>query len=124
MLNNEQIKNRLKEQGWAEHVWNGGHDYLINSWEEVVRQVEQGYTENYMVEEYWDDLDTREAIKLVELDSEVVELDERFKKALTHTDIRIKNGNNNDFWNYGYPKNAKGYFLQGFKDYIEYYKNN
>jgi hypothetical protein len=122
MLTDKQIKDRLKEHEWAEHVWKGGREYLLDTWKSVVENVEKGYDSDFMVEEYWNDLDVREAIQLVELDNEVKDLDTRFRNSITHPDINIRNYDNNDFWNYGYPKKARGHFLEGIQEYIEHKK--
>jgi hypothetical protein len=119
MLTEEQVRNRLKENEWADYVWNGGREYLLSSWEKVVKNVENGYDEDFMIEEYWNDLDTREAISLVEMDEEVKDLDQRFRNSIIHSDIRIRYGDDDYFWNFGYPKKAHGYFLKSLKEFIE-----
>lgn len=91
----------------------------MNKWKEVVEQVEKGYGPDYMIEEYWNDLDSREAIHVAQLDEEVKDLDERFKRSIAEPELRIRNNNiDNFFWNYGYPQKASGYFLRSIKDFI------
>jgi len=86
-----------------------------------VAKVERGYCPNCLIEEYWNDLDTRELIHDIGRDSEVSEIDEKFATMLTARDIKHwhKDRNTNyDFWNYGYPKNAAGYFLEDIKQHF------
>lgn len=120
MLTEDQIKQRLKEKGWADFVYNGGSKRLLSSWKKLVELVENGYGERFVIEEYWNDLDTRKAIREVELDSLVKELDERFIAATTRRDIQIwgKEESKDYFWCYGYPKKAKGVFLEDLKKYF------
>jgi hypothetical protein len=86
-----------------------------------VTEVEKGYDSRCLIQEYWNDLDIRELIHDIGYDDKVRELDERFAAMLTATHIkhwREERASDYDFWNYGYPKNAVGYFLDDIKYYI------
>jgi hypothetical protein len=51
----------------------------------------------------------------------VSDADERFRAMLTATEIKhwyVDRHSDYDFWNYGYPKNATGYFLEAIKELI------
>lgn len=114
-MTEEQIQKTLKDRGCPEFVWKGGSQYLIDNWKKFIEEVERGYCPDCLLDEYLNDLDTRTLIRLTGLDDKVKDLDERFKAMLIRTDLRIsqeKTEIDNDFWNFGYPKNAKGYFLQ------------
>jgi len=114
-MKEEQIQKLLKEKGCPEFMWKGGSRYLIDSWKKFVEDVERGYCHDCLFDEYLNDLDTRTLIRLAGLDDNVKDLDERFKVMLTRNDLRVspeKPDVTNDFWNFGYPKNATGYFLQ------------
>jgi CRISPR/Cas system Type II protein with McrA/HNH and RuvC-like nuclease domain len=118
-MTDQQIKNYLKNRGCAERVCTGGREYLVQRWKEFVEKVERGYLCG--VEDYWNDLDTRELIHDIGKDSEVKDADERFRAMLTATEIKHWHDDRHsdyDFWNYGYPKNATGYFLEAIKQLI------
>ena len=54
-------------------------------------------------------------------DSEVRDVDKNFAAMLTATEIKHWHADRNtdyDFWNYGYPKNVTGYFLEDFKRHL------
>jgi hypothetical protein len=120
-MTEEEAREYLKKRGCPEFVWQGGIERLIQRWGDFVAEVEHGYCPDCLVEEYWNDLDTRELIHDIGHDSEVKDLDERFAAMLTAK--HIKHGHTDrasdyDFWNYGYPKNAAGFFLDEIKRYI------
>ena len=117
-MTEEQVKEYLKNRGCPEFIWQGGSAGLIRRWQEFVTDVEEGNYSNCSVEEYWNDLDLRELIHDIAFDSDVKESDERFAAILTLTTIKHWHADRNteyDFWNYGYPKNATGYFLEDIK---------
>jgi len=117
-MGDQQIKEYLKDRGCPEHVWQGGRDRLIRRWKDFVVEVEKGYCPNCSVEEYWNDLDTRELIHDIGSGGEVREDDQNFAAMLTATEIKHWHTDRDTtygFWNYGYPKNATGYFLEDIK---------
>jgi hypothetical protein len=117
-MTDQQIKEYLKNRGCAEHVWSGGREGLIQRWKDFVAEVERGYCPTCVMEEYWNDLDTRELIHDIGVDAEVGVVDDRFAAMLTATEIKHCHRDRNtdyDFWNHGYPKNAAGYFLEDIK---------
>ena len=91
----------------------------ITAWVNFVNQVVNGkYNGNE--NEYWNDLDTREAIEKMGYGNseEVKKIDEDFKKTLVHKDVRVwgyDETRNDDWWNFGYPNTATGYL----KSYFE-----
>jgi hypothetical protein len=120
-MTEEQIKKYLFDKGCPELVWRGGGQGLVKQWADFVSEVESGYGSNCLIHEYWNDLGVRELIHDVGLDLEVHALDHRFVAALTATDIKHCHSGRQtdyDFWNYGYPKNASGYFLEDIKRYV------
>jgi len=120
-MTEEQAKEYLKIRGCPEFVWRGGSEALIRRWKELVTTVETGYCANCLIEEYWNDLDTRELIHDIGYDAEVRESDEKFAAMLTATNIKHWHTDRNsdyDFWNYGYPKNAAGFFFEDIKRHI------
>jgi hypothetical protein len=118
VLTPEQIEQYLKTRGCPEDIWKGGRERLVQLWKDFVEEVERGYSPNCMIEDYWNDLDARNLIHDIGCDSEVKDLDERFAAMLTATEIKhwyTERDTDYDFWNYGYPKNAAGYFLEDIK---------
>jgi hypothetical protein len=120
-MTEEQIKEYLKDRGCRKAVWEGGKERLLSKWAKFVREVENGYCPNCLIQEYWNDLDTRDLIHDIGCDDEVKELDKRFAAMLTATHIKHwcrERDSDYDFWNYGYPSNATGFFFEDIKQYI------
>lgn len=120
-MKDNQVRRYLKERGCPEHVCSGGRDGLIQQWKDFVAEVEQGYCRRCTTYEYWNDLDIRELIHDIGSDSEVKDVDEKFAAMLTAREIKHWRKDRNsdyDFWNYGYPMNASGYFLEDVERYI------
>lgn len=117
----EEIEQFLRMRGCPEGVWKGGRRWLIQRWKDFVEEVERGYCPNCMIEDYWNDLDTRELIHAIGSSGEVEGFDKRFAAMLTSTEIKHWHADRNtdyDFWNYGYPKNASGLFLEDIKRHL------
>ena len=90
---------------------------LLLSWKQIVESIEKGYNPNCLDNEYWNDLDTRMLIRKAGLDEKVRDLDERFKKATIRREVRVWESSpemhdKDDFWCFGYPKKASGFFLE------------
>jgi hypothetical protein len=120
-MTDEQIKEYLKSRGCSKIVWEGGRERLLSRWAKFVRGVEKGYCPNCLIQEYWNDLDTRDLIHDIGCDDDVRELDKRFAAMLTATHIkhwRTDRNSGYDFWNCGYPSNATGFFYEDVKRYI------
>lgn len=120
-MTEEQIKKYLRNRGCPRTIWEGGSEYLEVQWKKFVTEVENGYCPNCLIEEYCNDLDTRELIHDIGHDNEVKEWDERFSAMLTSKHIkhwRTDRNSSYDFWNYGYPKNATGFFYEDVKRYV------
>ena len=108
-------KEYLKARGCPQFVWEGGGQGLIKSWGDFVTEVEQGYCPDCSMDEYWNDLSIRELIHAIGWDADARQADERFASLLTATTVKhchTDRKSDYDFWNYGYPKNATGFFLQ------------
>lgn len=119
-MTEDEIIKKLQDKGCPRFVWQSGSKGLIKLWEDFVNEVERGYCPSCLLEEYYNDLDTRDLIRLVGLDDRVKNLDQRFITLLTRRDLRMRKSNlADDFWNYGYPKNASGFFLEEIKRYIK-----
>jgi hypothetical protein len=120
-MTEEQTKEYLRNRGCRETVWQGGKDRLVSNWKKFVAEVENGYCPKCLIQEYWNDLDTRELIHDIGCDDEVKEWDERFANMLTARHIKhwyTDRNSDYDFWNYGCPKNATGFFYEDVKRYI------
>lgn len=120
-LTEEQAKEYLRNKGCPEFVWKGGSVRLILDWENFVSEVEKGYCPRCLIDEYWNDLDTRELIHEIGFDDRVEAADKRFRAMLTATTIKHHKRDrvsDYDFWNYGYPKNASGFFLEQIKEHV------
>ena len=120
-MTEQQIKEYLRNRGCPKIVWEGGTERLLRRWRDFVLEVEKGYCPRCLIDEYWNDLDTRELIHEVGYDDSVKEADERFRAMLTATHVKHHHRGREsdyDFWNYGYPKNATGFFLEEIKRHI------
>jgi hypothetical protein len=120
-MTEEQAKEYLKNRGCPERVWRYGGAGLIRRWREFVAEIENGGYSNCCIEDYWNDLDLRELIHDIGFEVAARESDERFAAILTATNIKHWHTDRNtsyDFWNYGYPKNASGYFLEDVQRHI------
>jgi len=120
-MTEEQVKEYLRKRGCAEHVWQHGSAGLTRRWREFVKEIENGRYSNCCIEDYWNDLDSRELIHDIGFDADVREVDERFAAMLMATDIKhwhTDRKSDYDFWNYGYPKNASGFFLEEVTRYV------
>ncbi len=116
-----QIKEYLKNRGLPEHIWKRGSQVILQRWKDFVAEIEKGYSPNCFIDEYWNDLDKRELIHEIGCDDKVREADERFRAMLTANNIKHHYRERNseyDFWNYGYPKNATGFFYEQIKHHI------
>ena len=120
-MTEEQIQEYLKTNGFPKHVWQNGSSGLIKRWEEFAEEVEQGYSPDCLIDDYWNDLELRELIHKIGISSRVKEADEKFRAMLTATNIKHyyrERNSDYDFWNYGYPKNATGNFYEQIKRHI------
>lgn len=121
-MTEEQVKIYLKEKGWPKNVWQGGREKLIQRWKDFVTDIGKNEcTRNWLIDDYWISLETRELIHDIGSDENVKEEDERFRGILTATNIKHyyrERDSNYDFWNYGYPKNATGFFYEQIKCHI------
>lgn len=60
MSNHDPVRELLRERGTAAHVIEGGLPGLLESWENLVRTVEEGYTLG--LDDYLNDLDVRQLL--------------------------------------------------------------
>lgn len=105
-MNNSQVQDYLRDNGYPEHLAREGRDGLLRRWREFVEAVERGYSLG--IEDYRNDLDVRSIIALADAEDESVRaLDERLKKMLTSRQVRVwESGPGDAFWDFGYPRNA------------------
>ncbi len=115
-MNDSKVDQYLRDNQYPEHVIKGGRKGLIARWREFVGDVEKGY--KLGLEDYRNDLDLRAILHSAGAeDAEVHALDERFKKTLHHSDIRVwESGPDQPFWDFGYPKNAGRELIEGLKE--------
>ena len=105
-MNDAQVQEYLRDNGYPEHILKEGRAGLVRRWREFVDQVERGYPLG--IEDYRNDLDVRGILALAEAeDAEVHALDARLRKQLTATGVRVwESGPGDAFWDFGYPRNA------------------
>lgn len=104
-MNDEKIRELLEEYGYPPHVVNKGRAGLVEAWRQFVESVEHGY--KHGLYDYRNDLDTRGIIARLGLEGEVRDLDERFRAALIHTDLKVWDSDvENAFWVFGYPRKS------------------
>ena len=109
-MTDEQMKHYLRENGYPEHIIRAGRTGLIERWNKFVDEIERGY--KLGLEDYRNDLDLRGIIEMAGLEDQVQDADERLKALLTDQDVRVwESGVESSFWDFGYPKNAKGELL-------------
>jgi hypothetical protein len=113
----DEVVNYLRENGYPEHIVRQGREGLVRRWREFVEQVERGYSVG--LEDYRNDLDIRAILRLAGADNdpEVASLDERLKRLLTATSIRVwESASGDPFWDFGYPSNAGEELLEGLRE--------
>jgi hypothetical protein len=113
-MTDPETQNYLRDNGYPEHVVRDGRAGLLRQWREFVGQVEKGYTLG--LEDYRNDLDVRAILELAvpgthdqsapEIQSEIRTLDDRLKKMLIATSVRVWESAPSPFWDFGYPRNA------------------
>jgi hypothetical protein len=105
-MTDARVQDYLRENGYPEHIVREGRSGLLRRWREFVEQVERGYSLG--IEDYRNELDVRGIIALAKADdADVHALDERLRKLLISTDIRVwESGPGDTFWDFGYPRNA------------------
>jgi len=105
-MTDREIQDYLSESGYPEHVVRGGKTGLVERWRNFVESVESGYLLG--LEDYRNDLDGRAILALAGAEDEQVHaLDQRFRKLLTASGVRVWESMAGDpFWDFGYPKNA------------------
>jgi hypothetical protein len=111
-MTDAEVRAFLKENEYPEHLIQGGKKGLIEQWEQVVGQVERGYSLG--LEDYRNDLDLRALISRLGLQAEVEEADIRFRRMLVFSEQSVWDCEDNPdaFWLYGYPRNATGDLLE------------
>jgi hypothetical protein len=108
----EQIVEYLRENGSPPHIVRGGRAGLITRWQKFVGEVEEGY--QLGLEDYRNDLDLRGIIETLGLagDEATRNADERLAALLAPASKRLWESCDGDpFWDFGYPKNARGELL-------------
>lgn len=113
-MTEEEIVIYLEDSGFPPHVVKAGSEGLVRRWTEFVGEVEQGYP--YGLSEYRHDLDLRGAIALLGLEERVAAADARFEEMLDHREMRVwESGGDEPWWDFGYPRNARGLLLRGLR---------
>ena len=113
-MTDEEMTAYLRESGYPEHVIRDGRQGLIDRWRHFVEEAERGY--RFGLEDYRNDLDVRGILRLLGLDEQVADLDRRFESLLTDREKRIwESAPDNPYWDFGYPRNAKGQLLEDIK---------
>jgi hypothetical protein len=106
-VNDTQIRDYLRDNGYPEHIVKGGREGLVRRWREFVSEAERGY--EFGLEDYRNDLDIRGIIRLIGAESDVADADERFQLLLTGTERRTwESAEGDPWWDFGYPRNARG----------------
>ena len=115
MMTDAELSAYLRDNGYPEHICRAGRDGLVERWREFVTEVERGY--RYGLEDYRNDLDVRGILSLGGLDEEtrVKEADQRLAAMLVNTDVRVWESGGDPFWDFGYPRNARGDLLRDLK---------
>jgi hypothetical protein len=109
-MTDPEIQNYLRDNGYPEHIVRDGRAGLLRRWREFVERVEKGYTLG--LEDYRNDLDVRAILELAVSGTddanatEIRALDERLKKMLVVTNVRVWESAPSPFWDFGYPSNA------------------
>lgn len=105
-MNNADLENYLRDNGYPDHIVRGGREGLLRRWREFVESVERGYS--FGLEDYRNDLDVRAIIALAGAeDDQVRGLDDRLKSLLGSPTTRVwESGAGDPFWDFGYPRNA------------------
>ncbi len=114
-MNDAEIVDYLRENGYPEHLVRDGRAGLVRRWREFVEQVERGY--RLGLEDYRNDLDIRGILELARaVDGEVSSLDERLRALLAPAARRVwESGPGQPFWDFGYPSNAGGELAEDLK---------
>ncbi len=112
-MKSDPVRKFLRDHKYPPHLVKGGRDGLVRRWREFVEQVEKGYPLG--LEDYRNDLDIRAILERAQAeDPEIRELDARLKKMLTAKKKRVwESGENDPFWDFGYPKNVSGDLREG-----------
>lgn len=105
-MTDEELAEYLSDNGYPDHICRAGRAGLISRWAKFVDQVERGY--RFGLEDYRNDLDLRGILDLIDASGDDLDaLDERFRQALTATDVRVwESGPDDPWWDFGYPRNA------------------
>lgn len=115
-VNDEQIRQYLRDNGSPEHIVRLGREGLIERWQKFVEEVERGY--HFGLEDYRNDLDLRGVIENLGLsaDPAVVAADERLRPLLHPAEQRIwESCGGEPFWDFGYPKRPARELLHDLK---------
>ncbi len=114
-MTDTELEHYLRENGYPEHICRAGRAGLVSLWKRFVEEVEKGY--RLGLEAYRNDLDVRALIEQEGLDSQVKEHDKRLEELLTDKDVRVwESSPGNPFWDFGYPKNARGELIEDLRD--------
>src|SRR5438552_17307962 len=74
-MNDQEITDYLRENGYPEHIVRAGPAGLIDRWRNFVEEVERGYKSG--LEDYRKELDIRGILAMFSLNDKVRDLDQR-----------------------------------------------
>lgn len=103
-MSDAEIQTYLRDNGYPEHIVREGRAGLVRRWRDFVAECERGY--RFGLEDYRNDLDVRAILELAGVDNEVRALDDRFRKLLVATGVRVWESAPDPFWDFGYPANS------------------
>ena len=112
-MTDHEIQEYLSDNGYPKHVVEGGRDGLVKRYKKFVEEVERGY--DLSIFDYRNDLDGRAILRMIGADgeSDINHLDDRLETMLIARDKRVwESAPETPFWDFGYPKNAKGDLLR------------
>ena len=115
-MTDQEIQKYLSDNGYPKHVVEGGREGLVKRYKKFVEEVERGY--DLSIFDYRNDLDGRAILRMIGADgeSDINHLDDRLETMLIARDKRVwESAPETPFWDFGYPKNAKGDLLQDLK---------
>jgi hypothetical protein len=111
-----ELQDYLSSNGYPEHIVREGRAGLLRQWREFVEHVDNGYSLG--LEDYRNDLDVRAILMFAGAeDDEVRALDNRLRKLLIATDVRVwESADGGPFWDFGYPSNAGEELMNGLRE--------
>ncbi len=121
-MTDEQIREFLRRKGWPAAVYERAPAFLFQRWHQLVEAIaDPERTRNWIIDDYLIFIQTRELIHQVDADKEVAADDHIFRTLVIGNEIRHSHKERTgaqDFWNFGYPRHATGFFRQQIEFHI------